>query len=225
MENASATLVRISANGDGCASHPNAWSANPHVVWDPLLSNSDDSRGGAHGRHLFPPSFHLRDRWQTAGVRSGLHEDVGAGMVGLHRVKARATMRNVANELSAWTYRAGNNAADGVANAALTAPISEADTRFERMDTVVTLAASQSAQRIARHAGDKAVNDRAKTFHRILSRSRRWLRVIIFQSGTVLLVSGAVLAAVPDHSAIVLEWSVCRGTPLLPDRALSPHSE
>ena len=52
--------------------------------------------------------------------------------------KAHGILRDVANELTTWTDRAGHNAVQETAKAALTAhpATKEADARFECMDMV-----------------------------------------------------------------------------------------
>ena len=50
------------------------------------------------------------DLWRTFW---DICDDVSGGMVELYKVKAHASMRDVADELPTWTDRAGNDAADG----------------------------------------------------------------------------------------------------------------
>ena len=91
----------------------------------------------------------------------GVSFDPMPKLVERHKVQSHASMRDVTNELATWTDRAVNNAADEAAKAALAAQFvaKEAGTRFERMDTVDTMAAKwvgyhTAVAKVRNEAGD-----------------------------------------------------------------------
>ena len=82
-------------------------------------------------------------------------------LVERHKVQSHASMRDVTNELATWMDRAVNNAADEAAKVALAAHLvsKEADTRFERIDMVDTMAAKwvgyhAAVAKVRNEAGD-----------------------------------------------------------------------
>ena len=131
------------------------------------------------------------------------------------KVKAHASMRDVADELTTWTDRAANNAADQAEKAALVARkrqtrVSNAWTSWSPTGWATVRRWPKCATKRATQRERRRLLGRAQKSSPILG---RWLLVIIFQVGSVLMVSGAVHGA-PLPTILLRCWNeLCAGAP------------
>ena len=94
-------------------------------------------------------------RWRTSGDRSETSTRMLERAWLSYKVKSHASMRDAANEPTTWTDRAGKNAADEAAKAALCSSCLKRGRHAFR-------ARGQSAQRSARYTGEEASSSAAE---------------------------------------------------------------